>query len=80
MKRKATDTTGMTEEEKFANDLIVVNEVVTNVIFNLGYMYSDVVNYFALDTKNLNYWSYAGSYAGDFVMRFWYRTSFSTEF
>jgi len=57
-----------------------VNEVVTNVIFNLGYMYSDVVSYFSLDANNLNYWSYAGAYAGDFVMRFWYRQSFSTEF
>lgn len=70
----------MTEQEKFANDLIIVNDVVTNVVFNLGYMYSDVINYSKLDTKNLNYWSYAGAYAGDFVMRFWYRKSFSSEF
>ena len=70
----------MTEQEKFANDLIIVNDVVTNVVFNLGYMYSDVIGYSTLDAKNLNYWSYAGAYAGDFVMRFWYRKSFSSEF
>lgn len=80
VQRKATDTTGWTEAEKFANSLIVVNDVITNFIFNLGYIYSDIAGYLTLDPANLNYWSYVGAYAGDFLMRFWYRKSFSTEF
>lgn len=78
--RKKSDTTGMTEEEKFANNLMIVNDIITNVVFNLGYIYTDVAGYLTLDALNLNYWSYAGAYAGDFVMRFWYRQSFSNEF
>lgn len=70
----------MTEEEAFANSLMIVNDVITNFVFNLGYIYSDVAGYLTLDGKNLNYWSYAGAFAGDFVMRFWYRDSFSNEF
>ena len=80
MRRKKSDTTGMTEEEIFANNLMIVNDIITNVVFNLGYIYTDVAGYLTLDAVNLNYWSYAGAYAGDFVMRFWYRQSFSNEF
>lgn len=39
VRRKKSDTTGMTEEEIFANNLMIVNDVVTNVVFNLGYLY-----------------------------------------
>jgi len=58
----------------------VVNDVVTNFIFNLGYIYQDISGYLTLDPNNLNYWSDAGKYAGDFVMRFWYRDNFSQSF
>lgn len=70
----------MTEEEKFANNLIIVNDVITNFVFNLGWIYSDIANYLTEDSRNLNYWSKAGEYAGDFVMRFWYRDTFDSEF
>lgn len=75
--RKAEDTTGFTDAEILANNMMIVNDVVTNFIFNLGYIYSDIANYLTLDAANLNYWRYAGEYAGDFLMRFWYRVSFS---
>lgn len=52
---------------------MIVNDVITNFVFNLGSIYSDVINYLNLDGQNLNYWTYAGGYAGDFLMRFWYR-------
>lgn len=78
--RKVEDTTGMTDSEILANELMIVNGIITNFVFNLGFIYSDIVNYLTLDAANLNYWRYAGSYAGDFLMRFWYRTSFSNSF
>lgn len=80
VRRKQEDTTGMTEEEIFANNLMIVNDVITNFVFNLGYIYSDIAGYLTEDGQNLNYWSKAGAYAGDFVMRFWYRDTFSNEF
>lgn len=63
----------MTEEEKFANDLIIVNDVVTNAVFNLGYIYSDIAGYVTLDAARFDYWSIVGAYLGDFLLRFWYR-------
>lgn len=80
IRRKAEDTTGFTEAEILANEMMIVNDVITNFVFNLGYIYSDISNYILLDPNNLNYWRYAGEYAGDFLMRFWYRTSFSQSF
>lgn len=60
--------------------MIVINDVITNVIFNLGYIYQDIAGYLTLDGANLNYWTDAGAYAGDFVMRFWYRETFESTF
>lgn len=78
--RKAEDTTGFTDAEILANEMMIVNDVITNVVFNLGFIYADIVNYLTLDAANLNYWRYTGEYAGDFLMRFWYRVNFSTSF
>lgn len=33
------------QEEFFENKLMVFNNIITNLLFNLGYMYSDVANY-----------------------------------
>lgn len=41
-KKSGAELEGMSEEEKFANSLIIVNDVITNIVFNLGYMYSDI--------------------------------------
>ena len=79
-KKTGAELEGLSEEEKFANNLIIVNDVITNIVFNLGYMYSDIQLWTWMKTNNLHYWSYAGAYAGDFVMRFWYRKDFSSEF
>ena len=75
--RKAEDTTGMTESEILANNMMIVNDVITNFVFNLGFIYADISSYLTLDAANLEYWRYTGQYAGDFLMRFWYRTNFS---
>lgn len=79
-KKSEEELANMSEEEKFANNLIIINDVFTNLVFNMGYIYQDISGYQQLKANNLNYWSYAGAYAGDLVMRFWYRKSFSSEF
>jgi len=35
----------LTEEERLKTSVIVVNDILTNLIFNVGYMYRDVVNF-----------------------------------
>lgn len=70
----------MTAEQIRQNNLIIVNDVITNLVFNLGNIYADIIGYLTLDGSNLNYWTYAGEYAGDFVMRFWYRDDLSETF
>jgi len=35
----------ITEEERLKTSVIVVNDILTNLIFNVGYMYRDVVNF-----------------------------------
>lgn len=71
--RKVADTAGFTEAEILANNMMIVNDVITNFVFNLGYIYTDFSAYYSLDAASLEYWTKAGEYAGDFVMRFWYR-------
>ena len=44
-KKSGSATEGMTEEEKFANDLIIINDVFTNIVFNMGYIYQDISGY-----------------------------------
>lgn len=76
----ANDIFSITTEKSASNgssntpgSIMIVNNVITNLIFNLGYIYSDIAGYMTLDGENLNYWTLAGQYFGDFSMRFWYR-------
>lgn len=59
---------------------MIGNNIITNVIFNLGYMYSDVADYIDEETASLRYWSNIGAYIGDFMIRFFYREDFLTTF
>ena len=59
---------------------MIVNDVITNAVFNMGYLYQDIVSYLQLESNQADYWYLAGSYMGDFVMRFWYRVSFTSSF
>lgn len=68
------------QEELFENKLMVFNNILTNLLFNLGYMYSDVANYLWLETSNLHYWTRVGDTIGDFFIRFWFRESFIKTF
>lgn len=46
----------LTEEEALRKSIILVHDVLTNVLFNLGYMYTDIVNFVTLEQDAINYW------------------------
>jgi hypothetical protein len=50
----------MNAEQIRQNNMIIINDVVTNLVFNLGNIYADIIGYLTLDGNNLNYWTYAG--------------------
>jgi hypothetical protein len=52
---------------------VFVNQPITNVIFNAGYIYTDVTNYLNLDAADVDYWYKAGGFMGDFFIRFFWR-------
>lgn len=70
----------LTEEEALKKSIILVTDVITNILFNLGYMYSDVLNFVILEDSALNYWQKIGYYCGDFAIRFFWRKEFLTTF
>ena len=67
-------------DQSIAGKLVFINQPITNVIFNAGYLYTDVTNYLNLDPSDAEYWSKAGGYLGDFTIRFFWRTPFSQTF
>lgn len=64
------------DEEILDNEIMVLNNIVTNLLFNMGYMYSDIMNYFNLEHANINYWSNVGLTIGDFMVRFLFKEDF----
>ena len=59
---------------------MVFNNIVTNLIFNVGYMYSDVANYYKQEQASLFYWSNVGKLIGDICIRFLYKADFNAMF
>jgi len=57
-----------------------VTDVLTNILFNLGYMYGDVVNFITLEDTSPDFWTLIGYYSGDFFIRFFWRNDFTTTF
>lgn len=56
------------------------NNFLFNLLYNLGYMYSDVSNFISLDhtdttkfPENRDYWRQIGKHVGDFTIRIFYR-------
>lgn len=68
------------EQEIIENEVIVINNIVTNVLFNMGQMYSDLVNYYFLENASVMYWNKVGRSIGDFMIRFLYKADFSKTF
>ena len=67
-------------KEQFDNRLMVSNNIVTNLLFNLGYMYTDIANYVKAEQSSLRYWTNVGNSIGDFMIRFWFREDFQASF
>jgi len=63
-----------------AAGLVIVNEIITNIIFNAGYMYQDIINYLKMTNETKDYYKNVGYYAGDFVVRIFWRNKFLTNF
>jgi len=67
-------------DTSIAGKLIFINQPITNVLFNAGYLYTDVTNYLSLDPVDVDYWNKTGGYLGDFFIRFFWRPAFSQTF
>lgn len=49
-----------------------IDVVLWNILYNLGYMYTDIKGFIDTGNSNSGKWSDFGSYLGDFLMRFFY--------
>lgn len=70
----------LTEEEALQKSVIFVNDITTNILFNLGYMYNDIKSFTLLEDSDTQYWKKIGNYSGDFFIRIFWRESFTTVF
>lgn len=70
----------LTEEERLRVSIILVTDVLTNILFNLGYMYNDVFSFVELEETAQDFWKKIGYYCGDFFIRFFWRNDFTTTF
>ena len=59
---------------------MIYDDVVTNIFFNMGYMYQDIANFIKLEDSRKEYYKWVGYYLGDFLIRFWWHNSFTTTF
>lgn len=55
-------------------------DFLTNIFFNAGYMYSDIVSLYNLPATAENYWQKFGIYSGDFTIRIFWRKYFIRNF
>lgn len=70
----------MTEDEELEQRIMVNNQIITNVIFNAGYMYADVLTIYGLESTDADYWNKFGIYLGDLFIRFFWRRRFTRTF
>lgn len=53
--------------------------VLMNILYGLGFMYTDVTTALATSTSLSNYWLTMGTYLGDIIMRIFYRKSLTSS-
>lgn len=70
----------LTEEERLKVSIILVTDVLTNILFNLGYMYNDVFSFITIEETAQDFWAKIGYFCGDFFIRFFWRNDFTTTF
>lgn len=62
-----------------ASSLFSSDEILQNVLYNLGYMFTDILGIVIYDTTNENAYSYYVAYKiGDVLVRFLYRDKTAT--
>jgi hypothetical protein len=70
----------LSPDEALALSIIIVDDILTNFIFNLGYIYNDILMTLTLPVTATSFWIKMGTYWGDFFIRFFYRKSFLANF
>jgi len=70
----------LTEEEKLKVSIILYHDILTNVLFNLGYMYNDIFSFVTLEETAQDFWTKIGYFWGDFFIRIFWRNDFTTTF
>lgn len=53
--------------------------ILMNILYGLGFMYTDVRGAVNLATTYTSYWEKIGKYSGDLLMRIFYRKSLTTK-
>jgi len=70
----------LSEVERLRTSLILVNDFLSNLVFNVGYMYGDLVSFSELTPLTEDWWIEFGENIGDFVIRLFWRKDFLTTF
>jgi len=70
----------LTEEERLKTSIIIVNDILTNLIFNVGYMYKDILDFVIQPQDDKDFFKNFGSFFGDFAIRVFWRKDFLTTF
>jgi hypothetical protein len=69
-----------TIEEALEERIMISHHYLTNLLFNAGYMYADVVSILELKNTSTNYFENLGIYSGDFLIRIFWRRRFTRNF
>jgi len=64
-----------TIDEALEERLTIGNKFITNIFFNAGWMYQDVVSFTELKNTDINYHNLFGIFLGDFLIRIFWRRS-----
>jgi len=67
-------------EEALEERIMISNDILTNVFFNMGYMYQDVSSILDLKNTDSQYHNNLGVYSGDFFIRVFWRKRFTRNF
>ena len=70
----------LSEAEELEMIIELSNQIFTNLFFNLGYIYADIVAINELKADNSKYWKNLGIYSGDILIRFFWRRRFTRNF
>ena len=60
--------------------MVFISDIPSNILFNMGYQYNDILQLTKLDEADPDYWRKLGFYAGDFTIRLFWRQLIFTNF